>query len=95
MLEALEGHGLVDAHERCSPGEQMYSWIGRTGDGYRYDYFHVGRELAEHIAGCAYLHETREQRLTDHAAVTLTVAVDRVARLTTGNPAEEEAATLF
>ena len=44
-------------------------WVGRTGDGYRYDYFHVGRELADRIAGCGYLHETREQRLTDHAAV--------------------------
>jgi exodeoxyribonuclease-3 len=95
LLEALEAHGLVDAHERCSPGEQAYSWIGRTGDGYRYDYFHVGCELAERITGCAYLHETREQRLTDHAAVNLTVALDRVARLATGNPAEEEAATLF
>lgn len=95
LLEALEAHGLVDAHEQCSPGEQAYSWIGRTGDGYRYDYFHVGRELAGRITACAYLHETREQRLTDHAAVNLTVAVDRVARLTTSNPAEEEAATLF
>jgi exodeoxyribonuclease III len=40
LLETLELHGLVDAHERCSPGEQVYSWVGRTGDGYRYDYFH-------------------------------------------------------
>lgn len=95
LLEALETHGLVDAHDRCSPGEQAYSWIGRTGDGYRYDYFHAGRELAGRITGCVYLHETRKQRLTDHAAVNLTVAVDRVARLTTSNPAEEEAATLF
>jgi len=95
LLKALEAHGLVDAHERCSPGEQAYSWIGRTGDGYRYDYFHVGRDLAERITGCAYLHETRELRLTDHAAVTLNVGVDRVRRLETSNPAEEEATTLF
>ncbi|WP_422770556.1 endonuclease/exonuclease/phosphatase family protein [Plantactinospora sp. WMMC1484] len=95
LLDALEAHGLVDAHERCSPGEQAYSWIGRTGDGYRYDYLHVGRELAGRITGCAYLHETREQRLTDHAAVTLKLGVDKVKLLTTGNPAEEEAATLF
>lgn len=95
LLEALEAHGLIDAHECCSPGQQPYSWIGRTGDGYRYDYFHVGRDLAERITSCAYLHETRELRLTDHAAVTLTVAVDRVAPLMTGNPLEEKAATLF
>jgi len=90
LLEALHGYGLVDAHELCSPGEQAYSWIGRTGDGYR-----VGHALAGRITGCAYLHETREQRLTDHAAVTLTVAVDRAKRLSTSSPVEDEAATLF
>jgi exodeoxyribonuclease-3 len=95
LLEALEAHGLVDAHERCSPGEQTYSWIGRTGDGYRYDYFHVGRELAERITACAYLHETRELRLTDHAAVALSLDIDPIRRLETGSPTEEEAATLF
>jgi exodeoxyribonuclease-3 len=95
MLETLERHGLVDAHEQCSPGEQVYSWVGRTGDGYRYDYFHVGRELAHRIAGCGYLHETREQRLTDHAAVELRLAVDQLSRLEISDPLEEEAATLF
>jgi exodeoxyribonuclease-3 len=90
LLEALEAHGLVDAHERCSPGTQPHSWIGRTGDGYRYDYFHVGRDLAGRITGCAYLHETRERRLTDHAAVALELAVDSAQRLTTGDLADDE-----
>lgn len=53
----------------------------------------IGSELAGRITGCAYLHETREQRLTDHAAVTLTLGVDKVNRLTTGDVTEEEAAT--
>jgi len=94
LLETLEAHGLVDAHERCSPGAQPYSWIGRTGDGYRYDYFHVGRELAERITSCAYLHETRDQRLTDHAAVKLELGLDGVERLTVGSLAGDEM-TLF
>jgi exodeoxyribonuclease-3 len=56
----------------------------------------VGRELAGHIQACAYLHETREQRLTDHAAVTLTLGVDSVERLEAGDPStEDETATLF
>ncbi|HYU09420.1 MAG TPA: endonuclease/exonuclease/phosphatase family protein [Gemmatimonadales bacterium] len=95
MLEALETHGFVDAHERCSPGEQPYSWIGRTGDGYRYDYFHVGPELAERITDCTYLHETREQRLTDHAAVSLHLAVDAVDRLETSDPTANDVLSLF
>jgi exodeoxyribonuclease-3 len=94
MLEALETHGFVDAHEQCAPGEQAYSWIGRTGDAYRYDYFHVGRGLAERIDGCMYLHETREQRLTDHAAVGLRLAVDGIERLPTGDLLDD-AMTLF
>jgi exodeoxyribonuclease-3 len=95
LLERLTAHGLVDAYERCSPGEQAYSWIGRTGDGYRYDYFHVGRELAERVRTCGYLHETRERRLTDHAAVSLTVAVDGVRRRETSDPSADDQAALF
>ncbi len=83
LLEALEQHGFVDTHQHCAPGVQAHSWIGRTGDGYRYDYFHVGRELGGRIEGCAYLHETREQRLTDHAAVSLSLDVEAVSRLDT------------
>jgi exodeoxyribonuclease-3 len=94
LLEALAAHGFVDAHEHCAPGEQPYSWIGRTGDGYRYDYFHVGHQLTKRITGCAYLHETREQRLTDHAAVTLTLDVNAMQRLDTSQPADD-ALTLF
>jgi exodeoxyribonuclease III len=83
LLEALERHGLVDAHHRCAPSTQAHSWIGRTGDSYRYDYFHVGEDLSERIKSCAYLHETREQRLTDHAAVSLDLMVEVLAELDT------------
>ena len=95
LLERLDAHGLVDAHERCSPGEQAYSWIGRTGDGYRYDYFHVGRALAERIRGCAYLHETREQKLTDHAAVAFHLGVEAIRRQETTDPSADDQVTLF
>src|SRR6266508_6649256 len=84
LLEALERHGFVDTHQHCAPGVQAHSWIGRTGDGYRYDYFHVGRSLGDRITVCAYLQETRERRLMDHAAVTLTLDVEYEQRLDTG-----------
>ena len=61
---------------------------------YRYDYFHVGRALTERITTCAYLHETRDQRLTDHAAVALRLQLDTVERLPTRDLAGDEA-TLF
>jgi exodeoxyribonuclease-3 len=95
LLEALEAHGLVDAHERYSPGEQPYSWMGRTGDGYCYDYFHLGAELVPRIDSCAYLKETRDRKLTDHSAVTLSLRLERVGRLKTVDPIPNDAATLF
>lgn len=32
LLETLTESGLLDAHERCAPGAQPHSWIGRTDD---------------------------------------------------------------
>lgn len=94
FLEALEGLGLVDAHDHHAPGTQPHSWIGRTGDGYQYDYIHVASQLSAHIEACTYLHQTREQQLTDHAAVTLSLRVD-AAHLDTSNPAEPDEIALF
>jgi exodeoxyribonuclease-3 len=59
LLEELEERGLHDTHELCHPGEQAYSWIGRTGDGYRYDYLNASPALSQRIGECCYLHETR------------------------------------
>ena len=92
LLEGLRERGLVDAYEHVAPGEQAYSWIGRTGDGYRYDYLHVGPGLAGLIGTCSYLHETRQFGLTDHAAMTLTLHADATP-LETGDPAGTETAT--
>lgn len=80
LLESLDGYGFVDVHALLSPEVQAYSWIGRTGDGYRYDYFHVGKALTDRIGTGTYIHETRERKLTDHAAVSMSLAVDRVNR---------------
>lgn len=95
LLDALEQRGFIDAHARRAPGVQEHSWIGRTGDGYRYDYFHVGRELDSLVAGCEYLHETRVRRLTDHAAVALSLNVAKLTRLDTLELPSVQAATLF
>ncbi|GAB1818590.1 exodeoxyribonuclease III [Herbidospora sp. RD11066] len=94
LLDSLAELGLVDAHDHLHPDAQPHSWIGRTNDGYRYDYLHCGAELSERLTGCSYLHETRAQGLTDHAAVTMDLRIDAEAVVTTelNEPAE---ATLF
>jgi exodeoxyribonuclease III len=89
LLDGLRERGLIDAYDHVAPGEQAYSWIGRTGDGYRYDYLHAGPGLAGLIGTCSYLHETRQLGLTDHAAMTLALHADAT-HLETGNPADPE-----
>jgi exonuclease III len=81
MLDALESHGLVDAHAHCQPDVQAHSWIGRGGNGYRFDYFHVGSAFTDRITSCSYLHGPREQKLTDHAAVALALEIPARERL--------------
>lgn len=94
LLDELRAGGFVDAFEQCRPSVQEYSWIGRTGAGYRYDYFHVGQALTSRIAGCAYLHDTREQHLTDHAAVRVDLDLDAVLQ-PCQDPAGPETIELF
>ncbi|MDO0916745.1 MazG-like family protein [Streptomyces sp. DT2A-34] len=57
--------------------------MGRTGDGYRYDHAHVSGPLAGCLADCRYVHEPRtdEDRLTDHSALTVALALNAGAPL--------------
>lgn len=62
-----------DCFKCCYPDVQEYSWVGRTGDGYRYDYFFMSNDLKSQITDCSYLHETRKNKLTDHSSVILEI----------------------
>jgi exodeoxyribonuclease-3 len=90
LIEDFRARGLTDAFEATSPEMQAHSWISRTGDGYRYDYLHVGPALCSLIGACDYLQETRQCRLSDHAAHTLTLRA-RAPRLITGDPVTVDA----
>ena len=66
----------VDAFRHCYPQLNEYSWVGRTNDGYRYDYFFVSDSLVAKISDCHFLHETRTtNKITDHSAVLLKLNV--------------------
>lgn len=73
FLDRLGEYGLVDIFTRLHPGIQAYSWIGRTGDGYRYDYVFVGEALAPRVLECEYLNQPREEGISDHAGVLMTL----------------------
>jgi exodeoxyribonuclease-3 len=73
--------GLVDAFRLLHPHADAYSWVGKTGDGYRYDHAFVSAALVSQVADCSY-HDgcrTGENAFTDHSglAVHLTCPAPR------------------
>lgn len=75
FLDTLSDLGLADIHQSLHPGVQAHSWIGRGGNGYRFDYLHAGPGLQPHLTAAAYLHQPRLDGLTDHAAHTVNIDV--------------------
>jgi exodeoxyribonuclease III len=76
FYRALSGvHGLTDAFRHLHPRDAEYSWAGRGGDGYRYDHAFCSRSLAGRVTACYYLHQPREDGLSDHSALTMHLAV--------------------
>lgn len=81
-------HGLVDAFRHLEPELVEHSWIGRTGDGYRYDHAHCTKKLAAEIEECEYVHEPRTTRLSDHSALSVTFTCLPTSELNTMDPFE-------
>lgn len=79
FYDAFLEAGYVDAFRQKHSDAREYSWVGRTKDGYRYDYCFVSADLKENILDCRYMHETREtgqeKRITDHSAIAIEIAV--------------------
>ena len=89
-------HGLTDAFRHLRPRDAEYSWVGRTGDGYRYDHAFCSHSLRDLITDCGYLHQPREQKLSDHSALTLRFNLAPPQTLPVSDPAAvSEPATLF
>lgn len=87
--------GYRDAFRNLHPDAAEYSWVGRTGDGYRYDHAFTDPRL--HVPTCAYDHQTRAPvtRLTDHSALALTLDRDPAVLDVTDPTAVPEPGALF
>lgn len=92
-LEDIAACGFVDAFAELNPGVQVYSWVGKTGDGYRYDYGFVSRGLLPRLMDCEYIDAPRELGLSDHAGVLMTISAEGE-RLDVRVPAPETEAQL-
>lgn len=65
----------VDVYRKLNPQKLDYSWFGRTGDGYRYDYIFVSSDIASNILNCDFIHESRLNKLTDHSALFMEIDI--------------------
>jgi exodeoxyribonuclease III len=80
--------GYQDAFRLLPPTLVEYSWVGRTGDGCRYDHAFVSRPLVGDLTGCHYLHHPRTTlKLSDHSALSLTLETVRVHPVPMGDAA--------
>jgi exodeoxyribonuclease-3 len=98
FYEGLEAAGYGDAFRQLHPTAAEHSWVGRTGDGYRYDHAHISAALVGAIHGCHYVHEprTRSDRLTDHSALTVQLDVAPQTQLRVFDPTDlGDASALF
>jgi exodeoxyribonuclease III len=67
-FSALRTAGFVDAWRHFNGNKQEFTYF-RSGKGYRIDHALTSNSALAQLAGCTYLHELREQRLSDHSAL--------------------------
>lgn len=75
FYDKIISEGYIDAYLYCNHGKQEYSWVGRTNDGYRYDYSFVSANLKDSISECKYIHDTRKNGITDHSAIVMELEI--------------------
>ncbi|WP_301125974.1 endonuclease/exonuclease/phosphatase family protein [Streptomyces cacaoi] len=70
--------GFADAFRHLHPDVVEHSWVGRSGQGFRFDHAFTTAAHAARVETCAYDHAPRTGALTDHAAMTLTLRLASV-----------------
>jgi exodeoxyribonuclease III len=74
LYEELPQHGWFDAYRAMHPDRFELSWVDGEGQGYRFDHAFISGDLAERVLRCEYIHETRENELSDHSAMVIEIA---------------------
>jgi len=65
--------GFVDAFRYSNEDIQEYSWYSHQGNGFRYDQNFVSQSLIPVVQDCKYLHQYREEKISDHSPMLLTL----------------------
>ncbi len=72
-LKSLTEIGYLDAFRLQNGAVKEYSWYSHQGNGYRYDHTFIHKALVPIVKSCHYLHEWREQKLSDHSPMVLEI----------------------
>ena len=70
-MEALEKKGYADAFRHINGDVKEYSWYSHQGNGFRYDHTYVHSNLLPITKACYYIHEWRENKLSDHSPMVI------------------------
>ena len=72
-FEALLNANYYDAFRYVNGNVKDYSWYSHQGNGFRYDHTIVSRHLLPIVRDCTYLHNYREEGISDHSPMLLTL----------------------
>ena len=72
-LEEMEERNYVDAFRLCKKAVKEFSWYSHQGNGYRYDHTYIHQDLVPVVKDCYYIHQWREDGLSDHSAMVLEI----------------------
>lgn len=69
MFQSLLRNGWTDSWRSRNVDAREYSWVSARGNGYRYDHCLTTKNADTLITKIDYLHDVREERLSDHSAM--------------------------
>lgn len=70
-LLKFEQSGYIDAFRHINGDVSEYSWYSHQGNGFRYDHTYIHNDLIPIAKDCYYMHEYREQGISDHSPMML------------------------
>ena len=72
-INRIEESNLFDAWRYIHNDKKDFSWYSSAGNGFRLDHFFVHNDLKPNVVSCEYIHQYREDKITDHSMMVLTL----------------------
>ncbi len=77
-FEELLSSGLIDSWRSRNPNAREFSWLSTAKNGFRIDHALATPALDHRIKLPRYIHNTRQDRTTDHSALTVEFEIQSV-----------------